>query len=58
MFGQRDQLAGVRNGVARLIHSELMLNDVEAGFGERRRLVEPTTLGADIAVDQTVASMT
>ena len=51
MLRQRDQLSGVRNGVARLVNRELMLDDGEAGFRDRCRLVESATLGAYVAVD-------
>ena len=46
------QLAGVRNGVTRFIHSQLMLKDREASLGHRLGFVEATALSAHIAVNQ------
>lgn len=46
MLRQRSQLAGVRNGVARLVDRQLMLLDGEGRFRDRRGFVETATLGA------------
>ena len=54
MFRKCGQLSGVRNGVTRLVHSQLMLDDREAGLGDRRTFVEATTLGAYVAVNLSV----